>query len=387
MEKLNCNLARPASARLAMSTKINELVDYVQTLSPNGVVIMGQVSSAELLPESAFLGDAYLVGSSLYIWTGSAWADCGPIQGPQGPAGATGPEGPAGAQGPQGPAGATGPEGARGPMGPAGKSCGYNWLHNSWMKNPVNQREDSSYTGHVYGIDRWRGRVVEQTCSIGADGVTVTATGTSYAGILQKVHEMPMLAGKTVTFASRVYSNVVPELVFFNASAQALAVKLGTAGEMQTIILTYTIPEGATSDSVVPTILLRATGSGDYMTVEWAALYVGEYTADTLPEYQPKGYAAELAECRRYYKVIDVNVAPWLFEGTAMRRYYVGYEPMRTAPTVDVSGLKEYSTWNALESAINPYNIKNNRCLLNAILETTSTRLYISGRIALSADL
>lgn len=31
------------------------------------------------------------------------------------------------------------------------------------------------------------------------------------------------------------------------------------------------------------------------------AVYEGEYTLDTIPEYQPKGYGAELAECQRYY--------------------------------------------------------------------------------------
>ena len=30
-------------------------------------------------------------------------------------------------------------------------------------------------------------------------------------------------------------------------------------------------------------------------------LYIGSYTAETLPPYVPKGYAAELAECQRYY--------------------------------------------------------------------------------------
>ena len=37
-------------------------------------------------------------------------------------------------------------------------------------------------------------------------------------------------------------------------------------------------------------------------TILWAALYEGEYTIDTIPPYQPKGYAAELAECQRYYQ-------------------------------------------------------------------------------------
>lgn len=134
-------------------------------------------------------------------------------------------------------------------------------------------------------------------------------------------------------------------------------------------------------------IIIRNPAGKSAITIQRAALYEGSYTADTLPDYVPKGYAAELAECRRYYKVIDVNVAPWLSESTTLRRYYVGYEPMRTAPTVDVSGLKEYAVWADLGSALNPYNIKNNRVLLSATSETTSTRLYIGGSIALSADL
>ena len=43
------------------------------------------------------------------------------------------------------------------------------------------------------------------------------------------------------------------------------------------------------------------------VTIRWAALYEGEYTAETLPEYQPKGYGAELAECQRYYQVRSAN--------------------------------------------------------------------------------
>lgn len=36
--------------------------------------------------------------------------------------------------------------------------------------------------------------------------------------------------------------------------------------------------------------------------IKWAALYTAEFTAETLPEYQPKGYNAELVECLRYYR-------------------------------------------------------------------------------------
>lgn len=383
MEKLNCNLARPACARRAMSTKINELVDYVQTLSPNGVVIMGQVSSAELLPESAFLGDAYLVGSSLYIWTGSAWADCGTIQGPQGPAGATGPEGPAGAQGPQGPAGATGPEGARGPMGPAGKSCAYNWMRNSDMTNVVNQRGASSYTGQVYGIDLWIGRAVAQTVSVRSTDVTVTATGTSYVGIRQKVDGMQRLAGKTVTFAAKLYANVVPELVFFDASGRSLASKTGTAGATQTLILTYTVPSDATSDSVVPTILLRTTASGDYMRIVWAALYEGSYTEGNLPEYQPKGYAAELDACQMDYQSIpyDFSMYNVSVDSSYPSRYQITLpRTMRITPTATIE-----ESWKSNIKSVELSNVSN-KALCFTVAANDSGYVEWHGTIKLSCE-
>ena len=42
------------------------------------------------------------------------------------------------------------------------------------------------------------------------------------------------------------------------------------------------------------------SNSGD-ASIEWAALYEGEYTVETLPPYVSKGYGAELAECQRYF--------------------------------------------------------------------------------------
>ena len=309
MEKLNCNLARPASARRAMSTKINELVDYVQTLSPNGVVIMGQVSSAELLPESAFLGDAYLVGSSLYIWTGSAWSDCGTIQGPQGPAGATGPEGPAGAQGPQGPAGATGPEGARGPMGPAGKSCAYNLLINSWFKNPVNQRGASSYSGSGYSIDRWKLWTTATTLTIN-DGY-ITNTEREIVQLLESVDTT-----KTYTLAGCTYDGVIHIL-------QGMFDGKNYADDYLRFV----------GDSSIYCVGLKPN------SWVWAALYEGSYTAETLPPYVPKGYAAELSECQRFYKKINIgngfmNIVG--FSETEARGLLIT-SGMRVKPTVESS--------------------------------------------------
>lgn len=61
--------------------------------------------------------------------------------------------------------------------------------------------------------------------------------------------------------------------------------------------------------------------------IKWAALYEGSYTADTLPPYVPKGYAAELAECRLYYRPQQMYCL-YCYSGG----YVVGinFEPMRS---------------------------------------------------------
>jgi hypothetical protein len=105
-----------------------------------GVQVLGSYLDVESLESdnpTGTIGDAYLVGTDLYIWSdlNSEWVnagtfvgDTGPTgatgpsvtgpQGPTGPIGATGPTGPSG--GPTGPEGPTGPTGSQGPTGPAG---------------------------------------------------------------------------------------------------------------------------------------------------------------------------------------------------------------------------------------------------------------------------
>lgn len=69
--------------------------------------IKGSFPSLEELQEqhpAGTLGDAYMVGSRLYSWSGSAWVDCGDIKGPKGDQGERGERG---ERGPVGPAGTT----------------------------------------------------------------------------------------------------------------------------------------------------------------------------------------------------------------------------------------------------------------------------------------
>jgi len=51
-----------------------------------GLKIVGTVASQSALPTTGTTGDAYLVGGDLFVWTGTAWTNAGPVQGPPGTA-------------------------------------------------------------------------------------------------------------------------------------------------------------------------------------------------------------------------------------------------------------------------------------------------------------
>lgn len=106
-----------------------------------GIKIKGKYDSLSALQAAhpkADEGDAYMAGVNLYVWNGSAWIDCGNVQGPKGDKGdkgdaftyadftqeqlasLKGPKGDKGDAGPQGAAGAQGPQGATGPQGAQG---------------------------------------------------------------------------------------------------------------------------------------------------------------------------------------------------------------------------------------------------------------------------
>ncbi|MCI7639332.1 MAG: hypothetical protein MSS60_05845 [Clostridiales bacterium] len=85
------------------------------------------------------------------------------------------------------------------------------------------------------------------------------------------------------------------------------------------------------------------TSSGGVL--KWAALYSGVYTAATIPEYHPKGYGAELAECRRYYYTIKSDGSGYAaYAAGTMNAASSAYFPvlfpipMRAIPTLSYSG-------------------------------------------------
>ena len=66
------------------------------------VVIQGTVATEADLPATATQGDAYIIGTDLWVWNLETWTNVGPIKGPKGDVGPAGPEGPPGPKGDKG---------------------------------------------------------------------------------------------------------------------------------------------------------------------------------------------------------------------------------------------------------------------------------------------
>lgn len=278
-----------------------------------------------------------------------------------------------------------------------------NLLDNSDFTNPVNQRGKTSYTGDNYTIDRWYGRVNMQSVEVRNDDVTVTANALSYVGIKQKIANIDRLAGKTVTLAAYVYSTVGVAVGFTDADDNAISETVDDIGSgLRVILCTCTIPSNATPDTFIPRILLLTTAQNDYMRCYWAALYEGSYTAETLPPYVPKGYAAELAECQRYYYRMNLNNAPCLGTGWAYRtnnRIPIALPmTMRITPTVQMDVVSNFqiiynkATYSATNISIQ--NCTFNHLTLNVVADTgisgwdiVSSRINSAATIEFSADL
>lgn len=169
-----------------------------------------------------------------------------------------------------------------------------NLLDNSDFTNPVNQRggTNGTVTAWTYFIDRWQATDATLTYSIGADGLHLTAGD---AWMAQNVQSSETKVGTTYTL-----------VVGFSDGTFTLCTGALPAGETS-----WTEFAGENDDNcyvrmakITGAVISCSFKPKKAVVATWAALYEGTYTADTLPPYVPKGYAAELAECMRYAIVL-----------------------------------------------------------------------------------
>ena len=342
-------------------------------------------------------------GASPYIGENGNWfvgeLDMGvQAQGAQGPQGVQGPKGEQGPQGVQGPKGEQGPQGDTGATGAKGDTgaCVYNLLDNSDFAHPIAQAGVNGAHGATgYAVDRWM-RTSGATVSQAADGMKIVSDKTSWtAGIQQRIEAKRF--ADVMTFAVRGVFPVACRLFVYIGSGTTnfgTAYFQGDAAE-RTLVLKLTKPDGLTGDEVVNVYISPDTGStGTAAVVRWAALYEGEYTAETLPPYVPKGYAAELAECLRYYRRITATNETFAgYCANGVSYCMIPLQTMRMKPSLVPSGKFYYTLGNkqgTTTATATAHSANANRAIIKcAITETGILTGMISpqGDIDISADL
>lgn len=187
-----------------------------------------------------------------------------------------------------------------------------NLLDNSDFRNPVNQRGQTSYPENGYTIDRWVGQLGVVTLS--DKGITM---GGGYFGQLMERKRLKANAKYTIGF-------------MFNTGLAFGVVDMSqlTTGTSETIAYSDVgqVLVSAESDE-----LLRVyAGFYTTATMLYAFMYEGEYTAETLPEYQPKESELELLVCQTQLQRFRTE--------TERKTYCEDFRPtMRMTPNGEVS--------------------------------------------------
>lgn len=159
----------------------------------------------------------------------------------------------------------------------------HNLLDNSDFTNLVAQAGIMAKRGaNVYLADRWKANV--ESITYDESTKVLSFPGNALAMITQVV-KMPV-SGKTFTFAIKASSvtgsiNISESLT--TSDHADILVQDGIT------VHTFTAPE-------LFEVVLWSTNPCS-LCIDWLALYEGEYTIDTLPEYQPKGYMVEALNC------------------------------------------------------------------------------------------
>ena len=279
------------------------------------------------------------------------------------------------------------------PYVPKGKhvemlNCGvsltpHNLLDNSDFRNPVNQRgfvSGNAVEPYNYFIDRWlNGEASSIVPNMSSNGIKPNGA------FCQRLDSLASYIGRNMTFAVGLSSGDIvtasgtltdvssSDITIFNTTDGQNEITVGSDGGLWYAWIDY--PSS---------------------TIQWAALYEGSYTAETLPPYVPKGYAAELAECQRYYYKIPNNTAFYGFVGSSNNTAYVYFDllrAMRTTPSYTSTRMFYiYSSDGSIETetikALTTYSRQVEVSLsVTGITAGIALTGYIDGSIFLSADL
>lgn len=209
------------------------------------------------------------------------------------------------------------------------KAAPVNLLDNSDFRNPVNQRGKTVYGIAGYSIDRWRiaHSNVANTVTVNSGYITLSTSTTATGWIYQLFEANTLTVGKTYTVA----------VWLLDGSVLVGHATIPAVGDVAVFGIHKTL-SGRLSHDMLGLVVGE---NGDYIIsydIKYVALYEGEYTVETLPEYHPKGYAHELLECQRYYQqdLSTTYTVAGMFDGAGCLDVVIPLKTtMRTIPTVN----------------------------------------------------
>lgn len=215
----------------------------------------------------------------------------------------------------------------------------HNLLDNSNFQ--INQRGITSTEASGYHVDRWKKENSSGKVTVGNGYLSMTGTGT-YWFLTQFVQTNKIKSGAvyTIALADTSGSVSVCSTVMSTDMAKFTARHTFTSGAVVTTNVEYTSDKYA---------VYFTSNSSAETRFAWAALYEGSYDASTLPAYQPKGYAAELAECQRQFERLGGTFSQFLgnavFAKAGAKSVIISikYSPKRLSnPTLSFSNPSEY---------------------------------------------
>lgn len=182
----------------------------------------------------------------------------------------------------------------------------HNWLDNSDLTKPINQRNQSSYTSSGFyrcSIDRWG--IID-----GSGKVVVNPSGSASLSTVD-VDDGIVLTQRINPDVSSYLKGRPYTLAYYNNSTTTPIVKVAT-GTFPTGSSNYDGPNFtlgdvhgnvyySTSEGYVTVRIWIPTGVSATYSLGHIALYEGAYTKDTVPKYRHKGWETELSNCQYYY--------------------------------------------------------------------------------------
>ena len=248
-----------------------------------------------------------------------------------------------------------------------------NLLDNSNFTNPVNQRGNTTYTGAGAIIDRWKVQYNNNgSASIIKGGITFKNESESMNyPVAQHFPAGTLEDGEKYTAAFRTWAGYTYSYVFTAEENCNLYSNL-----LATCIYIH-MQKNTENGTDLFEILLTPAKT---LTIAWAALYEGEYSAENIPPYVPKGYAAELIEAQRHltiYTLSGTYLVPFAHGycySATMARFCIDLPaPMRmlvptvTADNVTLRIRANGSVYPVTEVGV--INCRNNKAYLTATAE------------------